>query len=875
MARLSIRIGKVPEGAAALGDRVSQHRLDGVVQPGGAGLADSRGARGRTNPRKKQDFRGVDVSHADHRLSSQQQRLDSGRPSLEALVKHERIERIAERLDAEPPKQLLCRRVVLVQGMNHGAEAPWVMQAQGAPAGDKVKVIVFACRWQVGGKTDAARHSKVHQEQARAQVEQQVLTAAAYGQHLLAVQLCRLAAQWPAKRLAHQRSFDVGTCDAIGKAQAGDFNFGQFGHGVKALQVDIKTWRHENMGLEKPCTSEPRPIRSGMAGCGALQGGFNYHGLMKKTPGIAFACLCLIAPLVLAQASPPQPFVPASPVPGLAEARAVEAAASLSSLDGELFYQLLVGELTAQQGEAAAGFSLLLDAARKTGDVQLYQRATEIALQARSGDAALQAALAWKQQQPDSREANRYVLQILIALNRIADTAEPLKAEFTMAPPAERTAVLAAIPRAYARASDRKLAASVVETALAGYLADPATASAAWTAVGRMRLAANDKDGAMDAARRGQAVDPRAEGPVVVALDLIEPQRPEAEALVRKYLAEVPGQPKAQPEIRMAYARVLLDAQRYAEAGTQLQTVTRERPDYPEAWLVLGSLQLQDNQQAASQASLERYVALAGQGPQQEQKPGLVQAYLSLSQLSEKRKDYAAAEGWLGKIESTADLTQTQTRRASILASQGKIEEGLRLIRALPDRTPEEARLKLNAEVGLLREVKQYRQAHELLGQALAKTPEDTDLLYEQSMMAEKLGSLDEMERLLRQVIQLKPDHHHAYNALGYSLADRNVRLPEARDLIRKAIEFAPTDPFIKDSLGWVEFRMGNKAEAARIFEAAYKARPDAEIAAHFGEVLWSLDQRDRALSIWKEGQLINADNETLLETLKRLKVAP
>ena len=547
----------------------------------------------------------------------------------------------------------------------------------------------------------------------------------------------------------------------------------------------------------------------------------------------------------------------------------------MSPLDSELFYQLLVGELSAQEGEAAAGFALLLDAARKTRDTQLYQRATEIALQARSGDSALLAALAWKQQLPASREANRFVLQILIALNRIADTAEPLKTEFMMAPAAERLAVLAAIPRAYARASDSKLAAAVVETALADYLADPATASAAWTAVGRIRLAADDRPGAFDAAQRGQAADPRAEGPVVVALELMDPKQPEAEALVRKYLANGEGQSAALPEMRLAYARALLDAQRYAEAATQLQTVTREKPDYPQAWLVLGTLQLQDNQQAAAQASLERYVALAVQEPQAERRPGLAQAYLSLSQLAEKRKDYAAAESWLGKIEDSAGLMQAQTRRASILASQGKIEEGRQLIRALPERTPEEARLKLNAEVGLLREFKQYRQAHELLAKALATAPEDTDLLYEQSMVAEKLGALDEMERLLRQVIQLKPDHHHAYNALGYALADRNVRLSEARDLIRKAIEFAPADPFIRDSLGWVEFRMGNKLEAVQIFEAAYKARPDAEIAAHFGEVLWSLGQRDRALAIWKEGQLINADNETLLETLKRLKVTP
>jgi Flp pilus assembly protein TadD len=122
-------------------------------------------------------------------------------------------------------------------------------------------------------------------------------------------------------------------------------------------------------------------------------------------------------------------------------------------------------------------------------------------------------------------------------------------------------------------------------------------------------------------------------------------------------------------------------------------------------------------------------------------------------------------------------------------------------------------------------------------------------------------------------VIAAKPDYHHAYNALGYSLADRGIRLPEAKQLIEKALEFAPGDPYISDSLGWVEFRMGNKAEALRILDTAYKARPDAEIAAHLGEVLWSMGRRDRAQAIWKEGLLLNADSDTLQETLKRLRV--
>ena len=101
------------------------------------------------------------------------------------------------------------------------------------------------------------------------------------------------------------------------------------------------------------------------------------------------------------------------------------------------------------------------------------------------------------------------------------------------------------------------------------------------------------------------------------------------------------------------------------------------------------------------------------------------------------------------------------------------------------------------------------------------------------------------------------------------------MRLPEARQLIQKALEFAPGDPFITDSLGWVEFRMGNRSEALRILDTAYKARPDAEIAAHLGEVLWAIGQRDRAQAVWKEGLLLNRENETLQETLKRLRVKP
>ncbi len=546
-----------------------------------------------------------------------------------------------------------------------------------------------------------------------------------------------------------------------------------------------------------------------------------------------------------------------------------------SALDADLFYQVLLGELNAQESDPSLGYSLILDAARKTEDPQLFQRAVEIALQARSGESALQAARAWRQALPKSREANRFVLQILIGLNRLGDTVEPMKREVALAPDQDRPTSIAALPNYFAKAADKKAAAQAIAQALDVYLGpsktNANTAVAAWTTIGRMRLIANERDAALEAARRGQAIDPLADGPALLALVLMGPAQTQAEAIVQKYLA---GKPHV--EVRLAYARALLDAQRYSESETQIQILTQETPAFAEPWLIQGALALQHKQGDLAEKSLQRYVELtlsSDPKPNANQERGLVQAYLMLAQLAEQRKDFVQAENWLSKINNEEDLVQTQTRRAGILARQGRLAEARRLMASLPERTPAQARTKLMAEVQLLRDNKLYQAAYDVLAQANSQNPPDFDLLYDQATLAEKLEDTADMERLLRRIIAGKPDYHHAYNALGYSLAERNIRLDEARQLILKALEFAPGDPFISDSLAWVEFKSGNKTEALRILQDAYKARPDAEIAAHLGEVLLSLEQKEQALSVWREGLQINADNETLLETLKRLRV--
>jgi tetratricopeptide (TPR) repeat protein len=250
-----------------------------------------------------------------------------------------------------------------------------------------------------------------------------------------------------------------------------------------------------------------------------------------------------------------------------------------------------------------------------------------------------------------------------------------------------------------------------------------------------------------------------------------------------------------------------------------------------------------------------------------------VQAWLMLAQSAEQRGDFKAAEAWLAKVDDPRRALEVQTRRASILARQGQLQQARELIRRTPERSAEDQRAKLVAEAGVLREVKHWREAFDVLGSANQRFADDADLMYEQAMMAEKIDRLDEMERLLRRVIEIKPDNAHAHNALGYSLADRGQRLPEARLLIRRALELSPGDPFITDSLGWVEFRLGNTEDAMRLLQRAYAARPDPEIGAHLGEVLWALGQRDEARRVWREARGRDAANDVLRETLARLRV--
>jgi len=575
----------------------------------------------------------------------------------------------------------------------------------------------------------------------------------------------------------------------------------------------------------------------------------------------------------VASAQVPAPAAPAASAPPVPQK---------SALDAPLFFQLLVGELELRRGQAGNAFEVMLDAARRTRDEQLFQRSVEIALRSRAGDQALQATRAWRQVLPQSQEALRTQLQILSALNRVSELAEPLNALLQQTPEAERAPLIAAIPRFLQRAPDARQSAQLVDKVLDPYLKQPALRAVVLVASGRAWATADDPDQALQRARDAQAADPAAPGPMLLALDLMG-KRPAAEDVVRKHLQGG----AAEPALRMAYARALMGAQRYVDAAAQLEQVTREKPDLAPPYLSLGALQLEMRHPREAEVALQRYLKLSqaeaasaarpaqADDDDDEARPdqGQVQARLMLAQAAEQRSDFAAAEAWLAQIDDPRRALDVQTRRASLLARQGKLAEAREMVRRAPERESGDARAKLLAEAGVLREVKRWSDAYGVLGDAVSRFPDDPDLLYEKAMVAEKLDNLADMERLLRKVIELKPDNAHAHNALGYSLADRSQRLPEARDLIRRALDLSPGDPFITDSLGWVEFRMGNHAEALRLLRQAYAARPDVEIGAHLGEVLWAAGLHDEARRIWAESKGRDAANDVLRETLARLKV--
>jgi tetratricopeptide (TPR) repeat protein len=324
---------------------------------------------------------------------------------------------------------------------------------------------------------------------------------------------------------------------------------------------------------------------------------------------------------------------------------------------------------------------------------------------------------------------------------------------------------------------------------------------------------------------------------------------------------------KANPQahdVRLAFARFLVSDKQYEAAREQFQRLLADSPDNIEVIMAVGLLSLQLNDLDAAEMHFKRALEL---GYKDE---NVVRMYLG--QINEARQRYDEAATWYGNVSMSEQYLPAQVRLAALLARQGKLDEARKNLQELPTQNNQQRVGLIQAEAELLREAKLYQEVYDLLTRSLEKLPNYPELLYDHGMAAEKLDKLAVMEQDLRKLIQLKPDHAHAYNALGYTLADRTNRLEEAKQLVEQALKLSPDDPFIMDSMGWVFYRMGKLPDALDFLKRAFERRADPEIAAHLGEVLWVQGNRDEADKLWSTAIKRNPENEALIAVIKKFK---
>ena len=564
------------------------------------------------------------------------------------------------------------------------------------------------------------------------------------------------------------------------------------------------------------------------------------------------------------KASPPavvesqaQPPVEAVAEPG-ADATAEDAAKAQAAwpkqpLTPEILFKFLVAEVAGQRGAIGIAKSTYLDLARQTQDPRVARRAAEVAMFARDQAGALEATRLWAAGEQDSERAQQTLVALLLNEGKL-DEAEPILRTLLKGDAANGFMHLSAL---MGKMRDTRAALDLVERLAVDYPALPE----ARFAVAQAAANAGRFDAALAALQQADGLRPGWESAALMRAQVLgKSSRAAALTFMRDFLA-VHADAR---EVRLAYARALVNANQFSEARAEFGRLTRDFPRNAEVSFAAGLLSLQMGDLGAARDLLTQTLEYDPRDPD------TVSYYLG--QVAEQMKEPDAAAARYAEVKAGNYLVSARARQAALLARAGKLDEARALLAATRGENESQNVRLIQAQAELLRESKVATAAFEVLSDGLKRYPDSADLLYDRAMAAEKLDKLEVVEADLRRVIALRPDDAQAYNALGYTLADRTKRLAEALTLLDKALSLAPEDPFILDSVGWAQYRSGNLARAQEYLERAYKLRPDPEIAAHLGEVLWARGQRDEAGKLWQTSLQTHPQNEVLLETLRRLK---
>ena len=519
-----------------------------------------------------------------------------------------------------------------------------------------------------------------------------------------------------------------------------------------------------------------------------------------------------------------------------------------------VLYEYLLAEIAGQRGALGLSAQAYADLAKHTRDPRIAKRATEVALYARMPGAAIDVAKIWYETEPESLQALQALTSLLIAAKRDEEALPYLQAFLQGDSSGDGFLQLS---RLLANNQDKALTLKLVQQ-----LAQPyPKAAQAHFAMAQAAAGAAQSELALAEVRAAAKLKPEWELAALLEAQLL--QRQSNALALQRLAAFLERYPKSR-EVRLSYARLLVAERKYTEARAEFQTLSKDFPDNADVVFAVGVLSLQLQDYAVAEANFKRLLVL----PYRDK--NTVRLYLG--QLAEEQKNYPEALRWYEGVAGGEQYLQAQTRYALVLSKQGKLDAARAHLRQVEVSSDQERVQLLLTEAQILRDANQPREAFDLIGRALNNMPDQPELLYDYAMVAEKLGRMDLLESNLKKLIQLQPDHAHAYNALGYSLAERNLRLPEAEELIQKALQLAPEDPFIIDSMGWVLYRMGKSEQALEYLRKAYTARADPEIAAHLGEVLWVAGERREAEKIWLEATKKTPGNDALNSTIKRFK---
>jgi len=535
----------------------------------------------------------------------------------------------------------------------------------------------------------------------------------------------------------------------------------------------------------------------------------------------------------------------------------IEAANSTSAnpeLTAEILFDFTLGEIALQRNQLDVAVESFTRLAKSTRDPRIAERATDIALRARRFEEAQEAITLWIALEPDSIHARQAAVVLFVGAGQL-DNARPHLEKLLVSEPESVDKAFMQLNKLLSRHDDKNEILQLVRQLASQHAKLPeahfAVSQAAWTA--------NQLELASDAMKQALKLRPDWEMAAIHQGRILQKiANAEAFAFYEQYLGKFP---KAN-DMRIAYIRMLMEERDFNQSRKQFHKLELENPANPDIALAIGllSAELNDFKNA------ERYFKQALQLGFEDTSA----IHFNLGRVNEVSQRFTEAMDSYRRVTGGDRYIPAQIRYAFLLAKQDGVtpaRQHLQTVRFLDE--AQHAQLVLS-EAQLLREHNAYQEAFDLLNTHLKKNPDQAELLYDRALLADKIGELDILERDLRRVIELKPDSAHAYNALGYSLAERGQRLPEALALIQKAIELSPDDPYIMDSLGWVYYRMGNLKKGLNYLNLAFAARPDPEIAAHLGELLWVNGAKEDAEKVWRSALEEYPGNEVLLDTMKR-----